>query len=287
MNKFLAMTVFASLVVIAGPPLFAEETHPVLILQIKGAVDPAMARYVRRGLEEARQAQASALVLELDTPGGLDGSMRKITQEILDSPVPVIAYVSLSGAAGGALIAKSAHVAGAAPEVKNLEELLSQAEGRQVKTIFGVTTLSLQGRPRQALPASSIEKILHRLARPNLAYGLLLLGLYGLIYELAKPRAIFPGILGAFFLVLALVALETLEVHWGGVALIGLSFLFFVATVKRPAYGVLAVVGVFSFLLGSASLFPGIRIAPFKLPWSTIGAAALLTAAFFLGIVKK
>ena len=286
MNKFLAITVFASLVVIAGPPLFAEETHPVLILQIKGAIDPAMARYVKRGLEEARQAQASALVLELDTPGGLDSSMRKIIQAVIDSPVPVIAYVSPSGA-GGALIAKSAHVAGAAPEVKNLEELLSQAEGRQVKTIFGLITLSLQGRPRQMLPISRMENSLHRLAHPNLAYILLLLGIYGLIYELAKPGAIFPGILGAIFLVLAMVALETLEVNWGGVALVGLSFLFFVATVKRPAYGVLAVVGLLSFLLGSASLFPGIRIAPIKLPWSTIGAAALLTAAFFLGIVKK
>ena len=268
------------------PALAEEEQPPVLVLDVVGTINPAQARYVTRGLERARELRSPAVVIRLDTPGGLDGSMRKLAQEILDSPVPVVAYVSPSGA-GGALIAKSAHVAATAPEAKDLEDLLSQAEGRQVKTIFGLTTLSFQGKPRQVFPLSLMENILHHLAHPNLAYALLLLGIYGLIYELAVPGALFPGILGAILLVPALVALETLEVNWGGVALIGLSFLFFVATLKRPANRVLAVAGLLSFLLGSAFLFPGIRIVPFKLPWSTIGAAALLTTAFFLGIVKK
>jgi len=259
-----------------------------------------MARYVRRGIEEARRAQASALVLELDTPGGLDSSMRKITREILDSPVPVIAYVfpsSAGGAAAGtggsaatrfgaAAIAESAHVAAKAPEVKDLDDLLNQAEGRQVKTIFGMTTLSFQGRPRQAFPLSLMESILHRMAHPNLAYILLLLGIYGLVYELATPGAVFPGIFGTIFLALALVVLETLEVNWGGIALIGLALFLFRAAVKRSGSKALTVGGILSFVLGSAFLFPGIRIASLKLPWSTIGAATLLTAALFFGIVR-
>ena len=268
------------------PSPSTQETHPVLVLRIKGAVDPAMARYVRRGIEEARRAQASALVLELDTPGGLDSSMRKITREILDSPVPVIAYVFPSSAGGAAAIAESAHVAAKAPEVKDLDDLLNQAEGRQVKTIFGMTTLSFQGRPRQAFPLSLMESILHRMAHPNLAYILLLLGIYGLVYELATPGAVFPGIFGTIFLALALVVLETLEVNWGGIALIGLALFLFRAAVKRSGSKALTVGGILSFVLGSAFLFPGIRIASLKLPWSTIGAATLLTAALFFGIVR-
>jgi len=270
------------------PLLPAEEQRPVLILEVKGTIDPAVARYVLRGLEDARRVQASAVVLEMDTPGGLDGSMRKIIQALQDSPVPVIAYIvspETKASPAAVLIAQAAHVMGAVPEVKDREDLLRQAEGRQVKTVFGATALALQGQPRQEFPVSLMEKVLHQLAHPNLAYILLLLGIYGLIYELATPGAVFPGVVGAIFLVLALVALETLEVNWGGIALIALSLIFFVADIKLPGYGALTAGGIIAFSLGSAILFPGVRISHLKLPWTTIGAAALLTSAFFLGIV--
>jgi membrane-bound serine protease (ClpP class) len=168
---------------------------------------------------------------------------------------------------------------------RDRDDLLRQAEGRQVKTVFGAAALSLKGKPLQELPVSLMEKILHQLAHPNLAYILLLLGIYGLIYELATPGAVFPGVVGAIFLVLALVALETLEVNWGGIALIALSLVFFVADIKLPGYGALTAGGIIAFALGSAILFPGVRIPHLKLPWTTIIASALLTAAFFLGIV--
>ena len=320
-----------------------------MILEVKGAIDPAVVRYVTRGLEEARGMQASAVVLEMDTPGGLDGSMRKIIQAVLDSPVPVISYVAPSGAraaSAGAFIAIASHLVAMAPgthigaahpvrigssemtndaaylcsiaqergrdlewvkavvrqsrssgaeeavELKvadfiaqDMNDLLRQAEGRQVKTVFGAATLALRGKPLQTLPVSLIEKALHQLAHPNLAYILLLLGIYGLIYELATPGAVFPGVIGAIFLVLALVALETLEVNWGWIALIALSVVFFIAVLKLSGYGALTAGGILTFAFGSAILFPGVRIPPLKLPWSTIIASALLTAAFFLGIV--
>ena len=344
---------------LAAFPLLAEDSHPVLILEVKGAIDPAVARYVLRGLEEGRGLQASAVVLEMDTPGGLDGSMRKIIQAVLDSPVPVITYVAPAGAraaSAGAFIAVASHIVAMAPgtnigaahpvqigssektssvmndkltndavaylrsiaqergrdldwveaavrqsrssaaeeavELKiadfiarDREDLFRQAEGRPVKTVFGATTLALKGQPRQEFPVSLMEKVLHQLAHPNLAYILLLLGIYGLIYELATPGAVFPGVLGAIFLVLALVALETLEVNWGGIALIALSLVFFIADIKLPGYGALTTGGIIAFAFGSTILFPGVRIPHLKLPWTTIGAAALLTAAFFLGIV--
>jgi len=168
---------------------------------------------------------------------------------------------------------------------RDLDDLLDQLEGRQVKTVFGSTTLSLKGQPRRFLPMLWMEKGLHQIAHPNLAYIFLLLGIYGLIYELATPGAVFPGVVGAIFLVLALVALETLEVNWAGLALIALSVVFFIADIKLPGYGALTIGGITAFLIGSAMLFPGARIPPLKLPWRTIGAAAGVTAAFFFFIV--
>ncbi len=351
--------VIAVLLIAQGLLLCAEESHPVFLLKVTGTIDPALARYVTRGLEEAREAQASAVVIQLDTPGGLDGSMRKIVQGILNSPVPVIVYVSPPGsraASAGAFITLAAHVAAMAPGTnigaahpvqmgssekpsttmeakitndaaayihsiaelrdrdilwaeglvresrsfsaeearekkaidliaKDLDDLASQVEGRQVKTIFGTTTLTLKNQPRREFPMSAMEQGLHQLAHPNLAYILLLLGIYGLIFELSTPGAVFPGVLGAIFLVLALVALETLEVNWAGLFLILLSLLFFIADIKLPGYGALTLGGIIAFLLGSWMLFPATRLPHLRLPWRTIGLATGITASFFVFIV--
>ncbi len=361
-----------------------EEALPrstVVVLELTGVIDPALARYVSRGLEKARDRKASAVLIRLDTPGGLDGSMRKIMQAILDSPVPVITYVAPAGAraaSAGAFIVLASHVAAMAPgtnigsahpvqlggedpggdsgkgekgegekegkessepsqsvldkkitndaaayiraiaelrgrDVKwaeaavresrsstakeakeegivdfiaeNMDDLLRQAEGKQVKTVFGSVVLSVEGQPLRTLPMSLMEKILHGLAHPNVAYILLLLGVYGLIYELATPGTVFPGVVGTILLVLGLVALETLEVNWAGMALIALAILFFVADIHLPGYGALTLGGLIAFVLGSMMLFPEARIPGLRLPWGLIGMAAAVTAGFFLGIV--
>lgn len=238
-------------------PLRAEEEHPVLLLEVSGTIDPAIARYVTRGLEQARRRQAGAVVLQLNTSGGLDGPMRKIIQGILNSPVPVVVYVAPQGArsaGGGVFVTLAAHVVAMSPGTRlgevssvplgegmdeklrgreidfiavDLEDLLRQADGRIVKTVFGVSTLSLRERPRVRVPLSVLEKFLHGLARSQRAYLLLLLGISGLIYELARPGAIFPGVVGALLLILALAALEMLGVNWGRMVLIALTVLFF------------------------------------------------------------
>jgi membrane-bound serine protease (ClpP class) len=342
--------------------LYAEETRPVVLLEVAGTIDPALGRYVTRGLEEARALQAAAVVIQLDTPGGLDGSMRKIVQAILNSPVPVIVYVAPAGAraaSAGAFITLSAHLSAMAPGTnigaahpvqigpggaeggkadtmtekitndaaayihsiveirgrdaawaqglvrqslsysaedakkaggvdfiaKDLEDLFSQAEGQEVRTVFGLTRLSFKDRPQKRIGPSVVEKGLHELAHPNLAYILLLLGIYGLIYELATPGTVFPGVVGAILLVLALAALETLQVNWAGLFLILLSILFFIADIKLPGFGALTVGGVIAFALGSMMLFPQGRWPGFKIPWATILTATGTTAAFFLFIV--
>ena len=334
------------LLCLATFPVAAEEAHPVVLLNVAGTIDPALARYVTRGLEEARDLQASAVVIQLDTRGGLDGSMRTIVQAVLNSPVPVIVYVAPSGAraaSAGAFITLAAHVAAMAPgtsigavypgessggdalpylqsiaeirgrngtwvrqvvqesrsssaeEAKDdgvidivagdLEDLLRQVDGQQVGTVFGAATLAVKGQPRRLLPKSVMEALLHQLAHPNVAYILLLLGIYGLIFELSVPGVTFPGVVGAMLLVVALVAMETMQVNWAGVALIVLSLIFFVADIKLPGYGSLTVGGILSFLIGSGLLFPGSRLPYLRLPWQLIAAATVLTAAFFIFIV--
>ncbi len=341
------------------PAQAAEETRPILVLEVTGTIDPAVARYVIRGLEQAQEEKASAVILELDTPGGLDGSMRRIVKGILNSPVPVVVYVWPSGgraASAGVFITLAAHAAamasgtniGAAHPVHlggddqkpsamgekltndavayvrsiaqergrnvewaeksvresisssaeearqakvidfiaaDLDDLVGQAHGRPVATVFGGTVLELKDQPRQTIPMTVMEQILHQLAHPNLAYLLLLLGIYGLIYELATPGATFPGVAGAILLVLGLVALETLEVNWAGLTLILLAVIFFIADIKLPGYGALTLGGIIAFLFGSMLLFPEARPPHLKLALATIWTAAGTTAAFFLIVV--
>ena len=286
----------------------AEDERPVVILRVQGMLDPALARYVLRGLEQARELQASAVVIQLDTPGGLDRSRRRIVQGILNSPVPVIVYVSPRGArasSAGELVTRAAHVSAMAPgthlgavrsaeEAKkkgivdftasNLEDLLRQAQGFPVRTVFGVSGLSVQGQAHPLVRISAAEWFFHRLAHPGLAYILLLLGIYALLYELATPGTIFAGFLGTAFLILALAALEVLDVNWAGMAMIVLSLVLFLTDIKKSGHGGLTVAGLAAFVLGSLLLFPGARIPGLRLPPTSIAAGAVVTGAFFLGL---
>jgi membrane-bound serine protease (ClpP class) len=137
------------------------------------------------------------------------------------------------------------------------------------------------------LPADRIEPDLrHRLlaviADPNVAYMLLMLGFYGLLFELQNPGAILPGIVGGICLILALLALSTLPVSFAGVALIVLGIGFFLAEIKVMSHGLLAVGGVVSFVLGSLILFRG-EIA--RVSWTLIALVTLTTLGFFLFVI--
>jgi membrane-bound serine protease (ClpP class) len=97
---------------------FSEARRKVLVIKVSGVINPVAAEFIGRSLQEADRIHAEALVIELDTPGGLDTSMRSIVKDILSSPVPVITYVSPSGAraaSAGVFIAMASHVAAMAP----------------------------------------------------------------------------------------------------------------------------------------------------------------------------
>jgi membrane-bound serine protease (ClpP class) len=164
----------------------------------------------------------------------------------------------------------------------SFSDLLAKADGRTWRRGAEQRVLALRDLPADRIEPGLRQRILMILSDPSVAYILLLLGFYGLLFELQNPGAILPGVVGALSLVLAFFALSTLSVNFAGVALIALAVGFFLAEIKVVSHGVLAVGGVISMLLGSLMLFPegGVR-----LPWTLIGGATLVTALFFLFIV--
>ncbi|MCB9357241.1 MAG: nodulation protein NfeD [Calditrichaeota bacterium] len=316
---------------------------------------------VESALELARQENAEALIIELDTPGGLLKTTRIMCKSILASPVPVIVYVAPSGAragSAGVFITLASHVAAMAPgtnigaahpvglggfgssqdtsgvmegkvtndaaafartlaeqrgrnaewaelavrESKSITEyealelgvieliapsadsLLTLLHGRIVSVDGRQDTLDTSGAIVAETPMSLRLRILDFIADPNIAYILLLLGIYGLFFELYNPGAIFPGVVGAMSLVLAFFSLQLLPISWAGLALIVLAIILFVLEIKITSYGLLSIAGVLSMVLGSLMLFqPGLTGLTIGL--GVVIPAAILTAAFFLFVV--
>ena len=327
--------------------------RPVVVAVYDGAIHPVAAEFILRGLAEAERDHA-VFVLQLNTPGGLMESMRRVVDAFLNSPVPVVVYVAPRGAraaSAGTFITLAAHVAAMAPATRigaaspvsmqgqmdsvmlrkvmndavayirsiarargrnadwaekavreglsvgadsalrlgvvdfiapDFQTLLDSLNGRVVE---GETLRVDPARVRRLEPGLR-EKILALLADPNVAYMLLVLGFYGLFFELSHPGALFPGVFGAISLVLALYAFQILPVNYAGVLLILLSMLLFLLEVKIASHGLLATGGVVSFLLGSLLLFD--RAVPvLRISLSLILFSLLLTAGFFLFLVAK
>lgn len=332
---------------------------PIYLLKIEGAINPAVSRYVQRVINEAVVNGAQAVIIEMDTPGGLDKSMREIIQKELSAPIPIIVYVSPPGAraaSAGAYITIAADIAvmapgtniGAATPVQlggmpeggtggtmerkivsdaeafmkslaqkkgrnvqwaeeavrkarassaeealklgvidfianDLRDLLSKLDGKQIKKEGETYTLNTKGAPVTRQEMNWRERFLQLLSDPNLAYLLLLLATYGIIFELSNPGAILPGIVGAVALILALYSLALIPVNWAGLALMALGIGFLIAEVKAPTHGLLGVAGGISFLIGSIMLFEDVKYQ--KISMSLIISMTLLTTLFFLFVI--
>jgi len=353
-NKLVLLSLLLALAALPAAGLAAQ----VYVLDVTGVIDPPTAGYVERGLETAARAKAAAVVIRIDTPGGLMQSMRDITQDMLASRVPVITYVWPRGAragSAGVFITMAGNVAAMAPgtnigaahpvagtgepiesEMKrkitndavaqiraiaeerkrnaewaekavresvsitnrqavklqvvdltapDLGALLRAVDGRQVVVAGNrKVTLHTAGAEQVFLPPNFREKLLHALSDPNLAYILLLVGVYGLIFELSNPGAIFPGVAGGICLILAFYSLAVLPISYAGLALLLLGIGLLVADVFATSHGVLTVGGIIAFVAGSVMLTgargPGLAIA-----WPVIISAAVVTLVFFLLVV--
>lgn len=369
----LLATMVAVLTAVSAPAQVPE--RPVVLLDIEGAIGPATAEYVEKGLEAARQRGAAALVLRMDTPGGLDTSMRDIVRDVLAAPVPVITYVAPSGAraaSAGTYILYASHVAAMAPgtnlgaatpvqvgggmtpgaerkeegedamtrkvvndavaylrslaelrgrnvewaekavregaslsaseaarlgvidlTASSLAEALERVDGRTVTVGGAPHVLATAGAPIQAMEPDWRIELLSLLTNPNVAFLLLMIGVYGILFELASPGAVLPGVLGAICLVFGLYALAVLPVNYAGLALVLLGIAFMAGEAFVPSFGVLGIGGLVAFAIGAAILFdteaPG-----FRLPWQTIagataisGVALLLLLAYVVRVQRR
>jgi membrane-bound serine protease (ClpP class) len=131
------------------------------------------------------------------------------------------------------------------------------------------------------------DKILDKVSDPNIAYILLLLGVYGILFELFNPSAILPGVVGVICLILAFYAMHTLPVNYAGLALMVVAVILFLLEIKIVSYGMLAIGGVVALSLGSMMLFRTESALEFvHISWTVIIAAVLVTAFFFLFVVS-
>jgi membrane-bound serine protease (ClpP class) len=165
-------------------------------------------------------------------------------------------------------------------------QLLEQIDGRTVELRVGTATLHTRTASIDSLDMSFSEKILNIISDPNLAYMLLMLGFYGLLFELYNPGAIFPGIAGVLGLVLGLYALHTLPVNYAGLALIIFGIILFLLEIKITSHGLLTIGGIVSLLLGSLMLIRDDTAFPIlKISTTVIISTTAVTALFFLFVV--
>ena len=323
-----------------------------MVITVEGVVNPVSAEFIQKSIRKAVKKSYEALVIELDTPGGLDTSMRSIVKDIVSSEVPVVVYVAPGGAraaSAGVFVTLAAHVAAMAPGTnigaahpvnlggkmdktvaekatndaaayikslaesrgrnaqwaeravresisatetealkehvidlveKDITSLLSDIDGRKVRTPLGERTLRTKDARVVREEISLRLRILSFISDPNVAYILMLLGFYGLFFELTSPGAIFPGVAGGICLILAFYAFQTLPVNYAGLLLIVLAVILFILEVKIISHGVLTIGGVIAMIIGSLMLFesPG----PFvRLSLYLILPAVIITALFF------
>lgn len=337
----------------------------IVELRIKSPIGPATADYIDRGITNAQNADL--ILVFLDTPGGLDEATRIIIQKFLTSKVPVVTYVSPTGAraaSAGTYLLYASTLAAMAPgtqlgaaspvnigggvngeskipstmekKIKNdavaTIRSLAQLRGRDPVFAEKAVTDAMSITATEALKAGvinyiatdetdllaqlngvtvtqnnqkitlntlnpSIKKVnedwrtrfLSIITNPTVAYLLILLGIYGIFFELMSPGFVLPGVVGTISMLLALYALQLLPVNYAGLGLIILGVIFVLAEGFTPSFGALGLGGTVAFVLGSIMLmntgYEGYQIA-----WSVIWAMAVVNLIIFiilLGMVVK
>ncbi|MCD6170640.1 MAG: nodulation protein NfeD [Candidatus Latescibacteria bacterium] len=164
---------------------------------------------------------------------------------------------------------------------EDLSELLRTINGRKVKLPSGQRILHTGNARIERIQMNFRYRILDKISNPNIAYILLMLGIYGIFFELANPGSILPGVAGAIFLILAFFALQTLPINYAGLLLILLAIVLFILETQIPSHGILTIGGIISMGLGSIMLI-NVQASFLRISWGVIIPAVIATAAFFL-----
>ena len=371
-GPMLAAMALAGLALLQAAPAVAERA---LLLEVDGVIGPPIADYIVRELGAAKPDQVRLVILRMNTPGGLDTSMRQIISAILASPVPVATYVAPNGAraaSAGTYIAYASAIAAMAPGTnigaatpvqfggnpvlpsdRSQEKEQKQQEAksgepadaetrkavndavayirslaalndrnadwaveavRSAASLPAAEALSLHvidliaddvpdllrkidgrtamvaGKPRRlttadldvaAVPPDWRTELLLLVTNPNVAFILLLIGVYGLIFEFLNPGAVAPGLIGAISLLVAFYALAFVPINYAGAALVLLGVALMVAEAHIGAFGALAVGGIAAFVIGSLMMFPA-HVQGFTLSIGVVVGAAIGSAALLL-----
>ena len=166
----------------------------------------------------------------------------------------------------------------------DLADLLKQIDGREVMVAGGGIVLDTADVATQVFEPDWRTRVLSAITDPNIAYVLLLIGIYGLIYELANPGAIVPGVVGAIALIAALFAFQALPVNYAGLVLLALGVAFMVLEAIVPSFGALGIGGAIAFVFGSVILYRD-ESGQIGVAIPLIATFALLSAALFIGVV--
>ena len=350
----------------------APARRSAIMIEIRDAIGPATSDYFTRSLKIAEERQAPLFIVQLDTPGGLDSAMRDMIRAVLASSIPVVLYVSPSGAraaSAGTYLLYASHIAAMAPATNlgaatpiqiggspppdrdtredrddkenesdpktnrapepgtaaerkavndavayirglaelrdrnaewaesavrsgtsisasvalkegvidvianDVEELLQQIDGRTIKLSSGEAKLATAGLTIERIEIDWRTRLLSMLTNPNVAYLLMLMGVYGLLLEGYNPGAILPGVVGGISLILALYAFQVLSVNYAGLALMALGIALIVGEAFAPSFGVLGIGGIIAFVFGSIILLDN-DVPGFQIATSLIGAIA-------------
>ncbi|MCG3205064.1 MAG: hypothetical protein KCHDKBKB_01781 [Elusimicrobia bacterium] len=369
------ISIFLLLIATHGT-ISSADSNLLVVLQVQGVINPVIGDYIKEEIEQAEKNNASAVLIELDTPGGLLDTTRDIIGSMINADFPVIVYVSPRGAratSAGVFITMASDVAAMAPGThlgaahpvniggdtpsmptnskesktpakndgnvmnekmvsdaaayirsiaadkgrnaawaekavresvsltseealkekvieyvaESQEELLKALEGKTITKNGKKIVLNLTGKTVRIVPMSPFKKFLQILAHPNVAYILMTLGVYGLIYELASPGIGLGGVVGGICLLLAFFSLQILPINMVGLALIVLGVLMLILELLNPTHGLLTFGGLIAFALGSFFLIdthqnPSLGRVSIELIASTVGVTAL-----FFGVALK
>ncbi|MDH3579509.1 MAG: nodulation protein NfeD [Hyphomicrobiales bacterium] len=354
----------------------AEQKATGYLLDLKGPVGPATSDYIHRGIDKAWGRRAKLVVLRIDTPGGLDTSMREIVKDLLQAPLPVISFVAPSGAraaSAGTYILYASHVAAMAPGTNlgaatpvqiggglpvpkapgtkekeaeksqgdeaqrkptiadkavndavayirslaqmrgrnadwaekavreaaslsaeealkegvidmmanDVDALLAKLDGREVVVLGQTRLLQTSGLKIETIEPDWRTQLLGTITNPNIAYVLMLIGIYGLILEFYSPGVLVPGVIGGICLLVALYSFQLLPINYAGFALILLGLALMVAEAFAPSFGILGIGGVIAFVFGSIMLLET-DVPGFGISWMLIGSIAAVSAGLFI-----